>query len=107
MRDSTKGKPFDIRFVMITTVRKLLRRGLARAERFVEPRSELSDQGADQHDLDQETRVFTSTYDELLHLWPRLVPNGVMIIDDYGYWAGARKAVEFSRGGPLSFSTSN
>jgi len=245
MRDSTKGKPFDIRFVMITTVRKLLRRGLARAERFVEPRSELSDQGADQHDLDQETRVlwnqvqsrtmtsiyridalrqaveyieansipgdivecgvwrggsmmavgltllrlrarrslwlfdtfsgmpppgpedkdfrgqsaaelmaaqnpdtshvwarsslddvkaamieigyqqdlvryvvgpvestipgclpdkiallrldtdwFTSTYHELLHLWPRLVPNGVMIIDDYGYWAGARKAVD-------------
>jgi len=41
---------------MITTVRKLLRRGLARAERFVEPRSELSDQETDQHDLDQETR---------------------------------------------------
>jgi O-methyltransferase len=244
MRDSTKGKPFDIRFVMITRIRKLLCRVLARAE-SVEPRSELSDQGAEQYDLDQETRVlwnqvqsrtmtsiyridalrqaveyieansipgdivecgvwrggsmmavgltllrlgarrslwlfdtfsgmpppgpedkdfrgqsaaelmasqnpdtspvwarsslddvkagmieigyqqdlvryvvgpveatipgclpdkiallrldtdwFTSTYHELLHLWPRLVPNGVMIIDDYGYWAGARKAVD-------------
>src|SRR5262249_60674894 len=57
MRDPTKGKPFDIRFVMITRIRKLLWRGLARAERFVEPRSELSDQETDQHDLDQETRV--------------------------------------------------
>ena len=245
MRDPTKGKPFDIRFVMITRIRKLLWRGLARAERFVEPRSELSDQEADQHDLDQETRDlwnqvqsrtmtsiyridalrqaveyieansipgdivecgvwrggsmmavgltllrlgtrrslwlfdtfsgmpppgpedkdfrgqsaaelmasqdpdtslvwargslddvkaamleigyqedlvryvvgpvestipgclpdqiallrldtdwFASTYHELLHLWPRVVPNGVMIIDDYGYWAGARKAVD-------------
>src|SRR6516164_2262878 len=57
MRDSTKGKPFDTRFIMITRLRKLLCRGLARAERFVEPRSEPSDQEADQHNLDQETRV--------------------------------------------------
>src|SRR5262245_47390597 len=51
-----KGSHLDIGFVMITRIRKLLWRGLARAERFVEPRSELSDQEADQHDLDQETR---------------------------------------------------
>ena len=42
---------------MITRIRKLLRRGLARAERFVEPRSEPSYQGPDEHDLDQETRA--------------------------------------------------
>jgi hypothetical protein len=42
---------------MITRIGKLLCRGLARAERFVEPRSEPSDQGADQHDLDRETRI--------------------------------------------------
>jgi len=41
-----------------------------------------------------DTDWFTSTYHELLHFWPRIVPNGVMIIDDYGYWAGARKAVD-------------
>jgi hypothetical protein len=41
-----------------------------------------------------DTDWFTSTYHELLHFWPRIVTNGVMIIDDYGYWAGARKAVD-------------
>ena len=27
-------------------------------------------------------------------LYPRLVPGGVMIVDDYGHWRGARKAVD-------------
>jgi len=35
-----------------------------------------------------------STRHELDHLWPRLSPGGVLIIDDYGHWAGARKAVD-------------
>ena len=48
---------------MITRLRKLLCRGLARAERFVDPRSEPSDQEADRQDLDQETRVLGIKYD--------------------------------------------
>jgi O-methyltransferase len=35
-----------------------------------------------------------STRHELEHLWPRLSPGGVLIIDDYGHWARARKAVD-------------
>ncbi|MCI0637948.1 MAG: TylF/MycF family methyltransferase [Gemmataceae bacterium] len=35
-----------------------------------------------------------STKHELVHLFPRLVRGGVLIVDDYGYWQGARKAVE-------------
>lgn len=35
-----------------------------------------------------------STRVELEHFWPRLSPGGVMIIDDYGHWQGARKAVD-------------
>jgi O-methyltransferase len=35
-----------------------------------------------------------STYHELLHLFPRLSPNGVIILDDYGYWRGAKEAVD-------------
>ncbi len=41
-----------------------------------------------------DTDWYESTYHELLHLFPRLSPGGVLIIDDYGHWAGARKAVD-------------
>ncbi|MCU0337522.1 MAG: TylF/MycF family methyltransferase [Sediminibacterium sp.] len=41
-----------------------------------------------------DTDWFESTYHELLHLFPKLVPGGVLIIDDYGYWKGSRKAVD-------------
>ena len=36
----------------------------------------------------------TSTKHELVHLFPLLSKNGILIIDDYGYWKGARKAVD-------------
>jgi predicted O-methyltransferase YrrM len=35
-----------------------------------------------------------STKVELEVLYPRLAPGGVLIVDDFGYWYGARKAVE-------------
>ena len=41
-----------------------------------------------------DTDWYTSTYHELVYLYPRLVPGGVLIIDDYGHWQGARKAVD-------------
>jgi len=41
-----------------------------------------------------DTDWYESTKHELTHLWPLLSPNGILIIDDYGYWAGARKAVD-------------
>jgi hypothetical protein len=41
-----------------------------------------------------DTDDYTSTRAELEHLYPRLVPRGVLIIDDYGYFEGARKATE-------------
>lgn len=47
-----------------------------------------------------DTDYYTSTKLELRMLWPRLVKKGILIIDDYGHWLGARKAVdEFFRGG--------
>jgi O-methyltransferase len=46
-----------------------------------------------------DTDWYESTRHELEHLYPRLAPGGVLIIDDYGYWTGARKAVdEYFRG---------
>lgn len=41
-----------------------------------------------------DTDWYASTKHELIHLFPRLSKNGVLIIDDYGHWAGARKAVD-------------
>lgn len=46
-----------------------------------------------------DTDWYESTRHELEHLFPLLSPGGIMIIDDYGHWKGARKAVdEFLRG---------
>lgn len=41
-----------------------------------------------------DTDWYASTLAELTHLYPRLSPGGVLIIDDYGHWDGARKAVD-------------
>ena len=41
-----------------------------------------------------DTDFYESTRHEMEHLFPRLVHGGVLIIDDYGHWAGARKAVD-------------
>jgi len=41
-----------------------------------------------------DTDWYESTRHELLHLYPRLSPGGVLIIDDYGHWSGARQAVD-------------
>ena len=41
-----------------------------------------------------DTDWYESTKHELDHLFPRLIRNGVLIIDDYGFWKGARKAVD-------------
>ena len=41
-----------------------------------------------------DTDWYESTKHELEHLYQRLSPGGVLIIDDYGHWEGARKAVE-------------
>jgi O-methyltransferase len=41
-----------------------------------------------------DTDWYESTRHELEHLWPRLQSGGVLIIDDYGHWQGAREAVD-------------
>jgi O-methyltransferase len=41
-----------------------------------------------------DTDWYESTLHELVHLYPLLASNGVLIIDDYGHWEGARRAVE-------------
>jgi hypothetical protein len=41
-----------------------------------------------------DTDWYESTWHELVHLYPRLAPGGVLIIDDYGHWQGARRATD-------------
>jgi len=41
-----------------------------------------------------DTDFYESTRHELTHLYPRLAQGGVLIIDDYGDWAGSRKATD-------------
>lgn len=41
-----------------------------------------------------DTDFYDSTLAELRELYPRMTQGGVLIIDDYGHWSGARKAVE-------------
>ena len=41
-----------------------------------------------------DTDFYESTKIELEILYPRLVKNGVLIIDDYGHWKGSRKATD-------------
>ena len=41
-----------------------------------------------------DTDWYESTRHELVHLYPRLAPGGVLIIDDYGYFRGARQATD-------------
>lgn len=41
-----------------------------------------------------DTDFYESTKQEMEHLFPLLVPGGVLILDDYGAWKGARQAVD-------------
>ena len=41
-----------------------------------------------------DTDWYASTRHELEHLYPRLLSRGVLLIDDYGHWEGARGAVD-------------
>lgn len=41
-----------------------------------------------------DTDWYESTRHELEHLFPRLVTGGVLLLDDYGHWQGAREAVD-------------
>jgi hypothetical protein len=50
-----------------------------------------------------DTDWYESTRHELVHLYPRLSCEGILIIDDYGHWQGARKAVDEYFAGSRTF----
>lgn len=53
-----------------------------------------------------DTDWYESTRHEFAHLYPRLASGGILIIDDYGHWQGAKQATDeyfASLGGPRPF----
>jgi O-methyltransferase len=51
-----------------------------------------------------DTDWYASTRHELHHLFPRVSPNGIVILDDYGHWQGVRRAVdEYLQGCPSHY----
>jgi O-methyltransferase len=49
-----------------------------------------------------DTDWYESTKHELETLYPRLVSGGILLVDDYGHWAGSKKAVdEYFAGRPI------
>jgi hypothetical protein len=41
-----------------------------------------------------DTDWYESTYHELCHLYPLLSRGGILILDDYGHWKGAKEATD-------------
>ncbi len=41
-----------------------------------------------------DTDWYESTKDEMKYLYPKISKNGILLVDDYGSWEGARKAVD-------------
>jgi O-methyltransferase len=63
----------------------------------------IPDQAPDQIALLRlDTDWYESTKHELVHLFPRLTPGGVLMLDDYGWWRGAGEATDeyFRENGP-------
>jgi O-methyltransferase len=52
-----------------------------------------------------DTDWYSSTKHEIEHLYPRLLPHGVLILDDYGHYRGAQQAIDeyFDRAGKRPF----
>jgi hypothetical protein len=41
-----------------------------------------------------DTDWYSSTKHEMEHLYPKLSPQGILILDDYGHYEGARRDVD-------------
>jgi O-methyltransferase len=101
--EKTRGRPwpklFDPKDFNEQAVRETLRSTGYPDERlhFVRgPVEETIPGGAPDHLalLRLDTDWYESTRHELFHLYPRLADGGILIVDDYGHWEGARRAVD-------------
>ena len=52
-----------------------------------------------------DTDWYESTINELIHLWPKVVPGGICVLDDYNSWQGSKKAFHDAFGNTIKIHT--
>jgi O-methyltransferase len=111
-RERVREGHVDWVYASIEDVRENFRRAGLLDDRVVFVKGKVEDTLADRRNVPEriallrlDTDFYESTRAELEVLYPRLVPGGVLIVDDYGHWRGARKAVdEYFKSAPMLWS---
>jgi len=111
-RERVREDHVDWVYASLEDVRENFRRAGLLDDRVIFVKGKVEDTLTDPQNVPQkiallrlDTDFYESTRAELEVLYPRLVPGGVLVVDDYGHWRGARKAVdEYFKGTPILWS---
>ena len=111
-RERVRDDHVDWVYASLEDVRESFRRANLLDDRVIFVKGKVEDTLADPRHLPEkiallrlDTDFYESTRAELEVLYPRLVSGGVLIVDDYGHWRGARKAVdEYFKGATMLWS---
>jgi O-methyltransferase len=111
-RERVREDHVDWVYASLDDVRESFRRASLLDDRVIFVKGKVEDTLADKRNVPEkiallrlDTDFYESTRAELEILYPRLVSGGVLIVDDYGHWRGARKAVdEYFKGAAMLWS---
>jgi O-methyltransferase len=111
-RERMREDHVDWVYASLDDVRESFRRERLLDDQVVFVKGKVEDTLADKRNVPEkiallrlDTDFYESTRAELEILYPRLISGGVLIVDDYGHWRGARKAVdEYFKGAPMLWS---
>jgi O-methyltransferase len=111
-RERVREGHVDWVYASLDDVRESFRRANLLDDQVIFVKGKVEDTLADKRNVPEkiallrlDTDFYESTRAELEVLYPRLVSGGVLIVDDYGHWRGARKAVdEYFKGAVILWS---
>ncbi len=111
-RERVREDHVDWVYASLDDVRESFRRAKLLDDRVIFVKGKVEDTLAEARNVPEkiallrlDTDFYESTRAELEILYPRLVSGGVLIVDDYGHWQGARKAVdEYFKGAAMLWS---
>lgn len=111
-RERVREGHVDWVYASLDDVRESFRRANLLDDQVIFVKGKVEDTLADKRNVPEkiallrlDTDFYESTRVELEVLYPRLVSGGVLIVDDYGHWRGARKAVdEYFKGAAILWS---